>query len=114
MITNDEIRQAENYALEILGSGKVNRSKSCISCFVLGAEVDPTAEPSKKGRGDEIIVTPFPYSTILLKAHSRTFNLLKHIQDNKPDICYDVDIDSVLGSPYQTPISFDVSDLEST
>ncbi|HML39409.1 MAG TPA: ATP-binding protein [Bellilinea sp.] len=112
VITNEEIRQAENYAISILKSGKVIRSRSCIACYVLGAEIDPMAEPSKKGNNDEIIVTPLPYSTVLLKAHSRTFNLLRHIRDNKPDIFYDEDMETVLGDPYQHPLDLDSSGLE--
>ena len=77
-ITKDHLRQAEDYALAIQKSGKLDNNTKLI-CYVLGAKV----ECQKTAIGDNIEVVPYPYSTILRQANSRTFNLIERIKKCK-------------------------------
>lgn len=91
-ITKKELRQAEDYALAIQKSGKLNNNTKII-CYVLGSYVD--CEKSTSGANVEII--PYPYSTILRQANSRTFNLMERIKKcKKIDTLSDQEIKEVL------------------
>ncbi|WP_281184761.1 ATP-binding protein [Trichlorobacter lovleyi] len=79
-VTSDEKDQAMKYAREIRKSGKVGRDTR-ITCYVLGASVEPTAE-EQFIEGNTVII-PRRYNTILGQAHARTFNLMKKIETNK-------------------------------
>ena len=77
-ITLKNMRQAEDYAIEIQTAGKVSPNTKMI-CYVLGANIDHIAcQPFSQG---SIEVISRPYSTILNQAHARTFNLMKKIQE---------------------------------
>ena len=79
-ITKKESRQVEDYALEIQKSGKVNDS-TLIDCYVLGSTID--CDRRRVGNREQITIMPQTYSTILRRAHARTFNLMKKIKTAK-------------------------------
>jgi len=102
VVTNKEMRQAEDYANEIRKSGKVTRDTQ-IEAFVLGTTVADDARETRK-LGDptpHTIIKSETYSTTLNKAHARTFNLLKKIEQAKEAELYDKEIEEVLSAPDQ-------------
>jgi hypothetical protein len=60
---------------------------------VLGALLESGLEEMRIGR---TIVRPSPYDVILSRAHARTFNLQKRIEESKPEIKQDKEIAEVL------------------
>jgi len=77
-ITKTERRQAEDYALEIKKSGKVDKTTNLV-CYVLGSKIS-----CEEGTvGEQITIVPQAYSTVLRRAHARTFNLIKKIEEIK-------------------------------
>lgn len=78
-ITEKELWQTLNYATAIKNSGKIKQNTK-ITGYVLGTTVESN-EVLKKG--DNIEITPRPYSTILRQAHARTFHLMKKIKEIK-------------------------------
>ena len=72
-ITIDELRQAEDYALEIERS--VNEYTK-IECYVLGSHINAKSST----RGDNIQIIPMQYHVVLLKAEARTFYLMNKIK----------------------------------
>jgi len=99
-ITTKEMRQADDYVNEIRRSGKVTRETQ-IEVFVLGTTIaDDAREIIKKG--DPTTHTKIQsetYSTTLRKAHARTFNLLKKIEQAKEAELYDKEVEEVLNEP---------------
>ena len=81
-ICEENISQAFKYANEIRRAGRVE-ANTVIDCFVLGTNVDPYCE--YRGIGEPVRTRIFPksYSSILRKAHARTFNLMQEIKKNK-------------------------------
>jgi hypothetical protein len=100
-ITNKEIDQAKYYGIEILNSGSIIKSSNCISCIVLGSKVKLGTLSQKVGDNNEISVSPCLYDVVLKKANNRTFNLLKKIEEAKPEITYDKEIEGVLAGYHQ-------------
>jgi hypothetical protein len=80
-IAQKEKRQATDYALEIVNSGKITQNTK-VTCYVLGTTVDLLSNKISK-EGETIEVIPRPYSTVLRQAHARTFNLIEKIRNNK-------------------------------
>lgn len=76
-ITITERRQAEDYAEEIKNSCKV-QSFTKIICYVLGSKIN-----TGKIESENITVIPLSFTTMLSRANSRTFNLLKKIKEVK-------------------------------
>lgn len=84
-ITKNEKRQAEDYAKELMDSGRVSDSTEII-CFVLGSRIRKNEHNVKKE--GNISIYPRTYQTILSQAHARTFNLYQKLADidKEPDI----------------------------
>ena len=78
-ITKKEARQAEDYALEIRKSGRIQKFTEIV-CYVLGSCVDCG---NRRLEDEMIVVYPRPYSTVLRQAHARTFNLMQKIRESK-------------------------------
>jgi hypothetical protein len=97
-----EMRQADDYATEIRRSGKVTRD-TFIEAYVLGATIsDEAMEPIRKGEPiTHTRIRSEAYSTTLNRAHARTFNLYKKIEQAKQDELYDKEIEEALNSPEQ-------------
>lgn len=72
-----ERRQAEDYANEIINCGKI-QTFTKIVCYVLGSEIR-----TDRMESGNVTVIPISFTAVLNKAHSRTFNLLKKIQEVK-------------------------------
>lgn len=86
--------QALLYARELRRSKKVSLNTPIIA-YVLGSEIEPDANETFTEGSVNII--PCRYNIILAKAHSRTFNLIKKIEEVK-SITYTSEMDEVFGS----------------
>lgn len=90
--------QALTYARELRKSNKVGL-KTPIIAYVLGSEISPGA--NEEFTEGPIRIVPIRYNTVLAKAHSRTFNLIKKIEEIK-NISYQTEMDEVFSETYQT------------
>jgi hypothetical protein len=97
-ITREEIKQALDYASEIRSSGEVNRDTEIIG-FVLSTILASDAQ--EKLEEGHTKIYPRTYSTVLLQAHARTFNLQKKIEEVKGKQMADPDIEEALNMPDQ-------------
>jgi len=97
-ITREEIKQALDYASEIRNSGEVDRDTEIIG-FVLGTTLASDAQ--EKLEEGHTKIYPRTYSTVLLQAHARTFNLQKKIEEVKGKQTADPDIEEALNMPDQ-------------
>ena len=98
-ITSKELRQAEDYATEIRKSGKIG-STTEIVCYVLGTRLHPDASETRTV-GNQIVIHPKTYSTILRQAHARTFYLQQKIEDAKNLDVSDLEVEEILNQPKQ-------------
>jgi len=98
-ISRKEIRQALDYASEIRKSGKISGETQIVG-FVLGTTLAPDAQ-ERLQEGANTTIYPRPYSTILLQANARTFNLQRKIEEAKGKQLSDPEIEDVLGIPDQ-------------
>ncbi len=101
-LTRKEIWQATEYANELRKSGKIQNRTEIIG-FVLGSTVASDArEPHKEGDRDQTKIFIRTYSTVILQAHARTFNLLKKIKDIAKDTqLFDADVERIINQPSQ-------------
>lgn len=101
VVSSKEMRQAEDYASEIRKSGKIRRDTQ-VEAFVLGTTIAEDArDPVQKGDPIHTKIQSETYSTTLRKAHARTFNLLKKIEQAKEAELYDKEIEKVLNESDQ-------------
>jgi hypothetical protein len=91
-VTQKEVDQAREYGKELRAKGCAQVTTD-IEAYVLGASVERGLEDMTQGR---MVVKPCPYDVILNRAHSRTFNLQKRIEETKPEIKQDEEITEVL------------------
>jgi len=101
-VTREEIKQASDYASEIRNSGKVDRDTEIIG-FVLGTTLASDAQ--EKLEEGHTLICPRTYSTVLLQAHARTFNLQKKIEGVKGKQLTDPEIEKALSMPDQGKLS---------
>src|SRR5262249_30629402 len=87
-VTQKEVDQAREYSKELRAKGCA-QSTTEIEAYVLGASVEIGLEDMTQGR---TVIKPCPYDIVLNRAHARTFNLQKRIQESKPEIKQDDDI----------------------
>jgi hypothetical protein len=77
-LTTKELRQGEDYALELQNANHVSKTTEIV-VFVLGELVsDDASEERRVGTTTKII--PMMYNTILKRAHARTFNLQRKLE----------------------------------
>ena len=76
-LTQKEVDQARDYAKELTKGGEVGPETKIIG-YVLGASLESGLERTR--HGDRIEIIPFAYNTFLERAHSRTFNLQRKIE----------------------------------
>jgi hypothetical protein len=106
-IGRKEKQQAQEYAIEIRKSGKIEKDTPIVG-FVLGASIDPDAqEPVSEGKTTIFART---YSVVLRQAHARVFNLQEKIKDIKIENgvdgeLLDDDIEQLINKYHQTPIN---------
>ncbi len=92
-VTQKELDQAREYAKELRAKGCAQQTTE-IEAYVLGASLEAGLQDNTIG--DRTLIRPCPYDLILNRAHARTFNLQKRIQDCEPEIKQDEDITEVL------------------
>jgi hypothetical protein len=92
-VTQKEADQARDYSKEIRKAGRVHSTTEIVA-YVLGATLEDGLEPADYGESTHII--PMIYQTVLRKAHQRTFNLQKKLQESQPTITSDAEVDEVL------------------
>jgi histidine kinase/DNA gyrase B/HSP90-like ATPase len=92
-LTQKELDQARDYAKELRKTGCAQPTTE-IEAYVLGASLEPTLQEMKIG--DRTLVRPCPYDLILNRAHARTFNLHKRIQETKPQLNQDEEMRDAL------------------
>jgi histidine kinase/DNA gyrase B/HSP90-like ATPase len=76
-LTYDEVDQARKYAIELQKAHDITPSTEIVA-FVLGASADSMLQRTKIG--DNIVIVPMLYRTLLARAHSRTFNLQQRLE----------------------------------
>jgi hypothetical protein len=62
--------------------------------YVLGASLEQGLE--RVDYGNQLAIISMVYTTVLRKAHQRTFNLQQRNKEVKPDVLTDPDIDAVV------------------
>ena len=92
-VTQKEADQARDYSKEIRKAGRVHATTEIVA-YVLGATLEEGLEPADYGENTHII--PMVYQTVLRKAHQRTFNLQKRLQETQPAVECDPEVDEVL------------------
>ncbi len=92
-LTQKEVDQARDYAKELTKGGEVGLETKIV-CYVLGAKLEQGLEKTMHGERIEII--PFAYNTFLERAHSRTFQLQRRIEQAGFQIPKDAVVDEVL------------------
>lgn len=92
-VTQKEADQARDYSKEIRRAGRVHASTEIVA-YVLGATLEDDLEPADYGENTHII--PMIYQTVLRKAHQRTFNLQKRLQETLPALSSDPEVEEVL------------------
>jgi hypothetical protein len=99
-LTQKELDQARDYAKELRRTGCAPDS-STITAFVLGADLEAGLEQTKFGSRDENIVIPLRYDIVLARAHARTFNLQRRLEQSQPAPS-DPEVDQVLSDSLPT------------
>jgi len=105
-VTKQEMMQALGYAEEIRKAAKVQPTTEIVA-YVLGASLDTGLQ--KMEWGDKTTIIPMVYQTVLRKAHQRTFNLQRRLQEAQPAILSDPDVEEVLGIDGPKPLFDDAS-----
>jgi Histidine kinase-, DNA gyrase B-, and HSP90-like ATPase len=104
-VTQKEADQARDYSKEIRKAGRVHATTEIVA-YVLGATLEDGLESADYGEITHII--PMVYQTVLRKAHQRTFNLQKRLQETQPTITSDPEVDEVLRVDGQKQLFDDV------
>ncbi len=96
-ITTTELRQGEDYALELQKANLVSKETDVV-VYVLGASLaDEATEERRVGGWARVL--PMTYDTLLNRAHARTFNLLRKLQAQEQLLPQDEDIEELLRMP---------------
>jgi Histidine kinase-, DNA gyrase B-, and HSP90-like ATPase len=96
-VTTKELRQGEDYAIE-MQSAKLVGPETKITVYVLGATL---ADSKERTVGDTVRVVPFDYSSLLRRAHARTFHLQQKLCKAVPASELDSEVEEVVGQPEQ-------------
>lgn len=96
-IGTSELRQGEDYAIELQKANLISKSTEIVVC-VLGAKVSEDAN-EERTVGKTIRVLPMTYETILKRAHARTFNLQRKLLAVDVPLRRDEDVEEVVGMP---------------
>lgn len=104
-MSQKEADQARDYCKEIRKAGRVHVTTEIVA-YVLGATLEEGLEPANYGENMHII--PMVYQTVLRKAHQRTFNLQKRLQESQPAAPSDPEVEEVLRLDAQKPLFDDV------
>ncbi len=107
-VKQKEADQARDYSKEIRRAGRVHATTEIVA-YVLGATLEEGLEYADYGENTHII--PMVYQTVLRKAHQRTFNLQKRLQETQPAATSDPEVDEVLRVEGQKQLFNDVVPL---
>jgi hypothetical protein len=102
-VTQKEADQARDYSKEIRKAGRVHATTEIVA-YVLGATLEEGLETAYYGENTHIIIIPMVYQTVLRKAHQRTFNLQKRLQEAQPALTSDPEVEQVLRVDAQLPL----------
>lgn len=94
-VTTKELRQGEDYAIEIQ-KAKLVQTDTTITAYVLGENLIDCEE---RKVGDTIRVIPMAYPTLLRRAHARTFNLQRKLTQNLPAANPDEEVEEIVSQP---------------
>lgn len=97
VIGTAELRQGEDYALELQKTNMVAKNTEIV-VYVLGTRIAADAA-EERTVGMTIKVIPKMYDMILKRAHARTFNLQRKLQAVEPSTPVDEDMEEVLATP---------------
>lgn len=97
-LTTKEMRQAEDYCIEIRKANLV-QATTRVTAFVLGSTLQD-AEERTLGQDNHTRIMPLPYSILLRKAHARTFHLKKKLELAVPRDA-DPEVKEVVETPVQ-------------
>jgi hypothetical protein len=97
-LTQNELDQARNYAKELRKAADVLPNTEIIG-YVLGANAEQSLE--KLSHGEHTTIYPMIYRTLLDRAHSRTFNLQRRIEETQPTTFVDQEVEEALASSFQ-------------
>jgi hypothetical protein len=92
-----ELRQGEDYALELQQANLVTKATDIV-VHVLGASLSADAIDERRV-GDSIRIVPMTYEIILKRAHARTFNLQRRLNSVVVDPLRDEDVEDVVAEP---------------
>ena len=98
-VTVSELRQGEDYASEIRKANLVRPSTEIV-VFVLGASLADDAVDERTVGKTRIL--PMMYATLLKRAHARTFNLQRKLEEAQPIVEADAEVEEILAQPAQT------------
>jgi Histidine kinase-, DNA gyrase B-, and HSP90-like ATPase len=101
-VTTKELRQGEDYAIEIQKANLV-RSVTKITVYVLGAKL---VDSQERGVGESVRVIPLDYSSLLRRAHARTFHLQAKLSEAVTPEQSDMEVEEIVSQPEQE--EFDV------
>ena len=93
VLTQKEIDQARDYAKELTKGGEVGAETEIVA-YVLGASLEQGL--AALTHGERIKIIPFAYNTFLERAHSRTFQLQRRVEQAGHEFPKDAVIDEVL------------------
>jgi hypothetical protein len=91
-----DVHQGEGYARKLRAKKHVSESTK-IKVYVLGARLTDREDLS---RGENTKIMPRMYDTILKRAESRTFHLLRRIEESRPTIQEDQEVEEVLAETF--------------
>ena len=78
-ISADEKGQVWKYVKELIAKGLVTEATN-VTGFVLGEQLDPT-ETGPRSEGKNVTIRPLLYSSFIIQAEKRMFNLRKRLQE---------------------------------
>ena len=105
-VSQKEVDQARDYTKEIRKAGRVQATTDIVA-YVLGATLEPGLE--QMTLGDKTNIIPMVYQTVLRKAHQRTFNLQKRLQESQLTVVSDPEVEEVLRVNRQMQLFDDVA-----
>lgn len=103
-LKQNEVDQGRDYAKELRTTGAVQRDTEIV-VYVLGASLEVGLEVLRQG--EHTLVEPMTYDVVLSRAHARTFNLQRRLQDSATTLPLDAEVSEILsGADEQAAINF--------
>lgn len=80
-ISTDEKNQCWKYVTELYDKGLIQDQYSSVTCFVLGAEIDPNEAQERTEKNNAVRIIPLNYVTVFDRAKSRLLKLYDRVKD---------------------------------